>query len=120
MPIRCNSQIDLGTLRVQVSATGQTSQRILVTQFGDGYRERRPDGINTEVRRWSVSTPPMAIELVLELEDALRALGTGSFEWVPPGETTPWLWELDPVEWTRAYQADHLASLSFNLRSATP
>jgi phage-related protein len=117
MPIRCDSQIDLGTLRVQVSATGQTSQRILATQFGDGYRERRPDGINTEVRRWSLSTPPMSIEDILELEDELRALGTGTFEWPPPGESFTWFWELDPVEWTRSYQTDHLASLSFNIRS---
>ncbi len=120
MPVSCNSQIDLGTLRVQVTATGQTSQRILAVQFGDGYRERRPDGINTEVRRWSVSTPPMGIADVLELEDALRALGTGAFAWAPPGEDDMVLWELDPVEWTRTYQADHLASLSFALRSANP
>lgn len=120
MPVNCNSQIDLGTLRVQVSASGQTSQRILATQYGDGYRERRPDGINTEIRRWNVSTPPMAIEQVLILEDELRALGTGAFAWAPPGEEDEALWELDPVEWVRTYQADHLASLSFDLRSATP
>jgi len=120
MPVSCNSQIDLGTLRVLVTATGRTTQRILATQFGDGYRERRPDGINTEVRRWSISTPPMATEDLLALEDELRSLGTGAFSWAPPGETDESLWELDPVEWARTYQADHLASLAFNLRSATP
>lgn len=115
MPIRCNSQITLGALAVQVEATGASAVRNLSTQFGDGYRERRPDGINTLIRNWQVSTPPMLLDDVLVLEDELQDLGVGSFAWAPPGEPLG-RWELEPVEWKRTYMADHLASVSFGLR----
>lgn len=116
MPIRCNSQITLGALAVQVEATGTSAMRNLSVQFGDGYRERRPDGINTLMRNWSISTPPMPIDDVLALEDELRALGVESFAWAPPGETTLRQWELEPAQWQRSYAAGHLASVSFSLR----
>jgi phage-related protein len=118
MPIPCYvSNLRLGTLAVQVTATGGTAVRHLAVQFGDGYSNRRPDGINTTQRRWNLSTPPAAIEEVLRLEAELEALGVGRFDWTPPGEATPRRWELDPVSWERTYATDDLASVSFSIRS---
>ncbi len=40
------TQMTLGTLQLTVEASKTTSIRYLETQFGDGYRARRVDGIN--------------------------------------------------------------------------
>lgn len=118
MPVRCFvSNLTLGSLAVQVTATGSTAIRNLAVQFGDGYSERRPDGINTTMRRWGIATPPSEIEAVLALEAELEALGVGKFQWTPPGEAAPLWWELDPVSWERVYATEALASVSFSIRS---
>jgi phage-related protein len=118
MPVACHATtLQLGTLAVQVTATGSTAVRHLAVQFGDGYSDRRPDGINTTQRRWSLATPPAPIEDVLALEAELEALGVGKFQWAPPGEAAARWWELDPVSWERVYASDDLASLSFSIRS---
>jgi phage-related protein len=118
MPVRCYvSNLRLGSLAVQVTATGSTAVRNLAVQYGDGYSERRPDGINTTQRRWSIATPPAAIEEVLRLEAELEAVGVGKFQWTPPGEAVARWWELDPVSWERVYATEDLASVSFSIRS---
>ena len=118
MPVSCvTTELKLGTLAVQVSARGDTAIRNLAARFGDGYSERRPDGINTTMRRWSLATPPSSIEAVLKLEAELETLGVGKFQWAPPGEASSRWWQLDPVEWQRSYQTEDLASVSFSIRS---
>lgn len=119
MPLNCpTTGLTLGTLAVQVSAAKETAIRHLATQFGDGYSERRKDGINTRRERWRLSTPPAAIEQVLLLEEELAALGTGRFQWCPPGEAAAQWWHLAPVSWARNYATEDLIGVAFSIERA--
>ena len=119
MPVSCvTTELKLGTLAVQVSASKTTAIRNLVAQFGDGYEERRRDGINTRLESWRLATPPAEIEAVLALEEELATLGPGRFQWCPPGEATTRWWRLDPVQWSRTYNTDDLISVTVSIKRA--
>ena len=104
----------LGSLCVEVEASRVVTVRTLQAQFGDGYKARRPDGVNTLMETWSVRTPMRPIDEVQDLEAEIIALGPSSFPWTPPHETVAKQWVLEPYQWEWSFNAD-LASLSFVL-----
>lgn len=114
MPVSCTTPLTLGGLCVEVEASRSVAVRSLQVQFGDGYKARRPDGINTLMETWSVSTPMRAVEEVQALENEIIALGANSFGWTPPFETVEKQWVLEPYQWEWSFNAD-LASISFVL-----
>lgn len=77
--------------------------RVLQARFGDGYSQRVADGINTQLRSWTVSfndrskTEADAIEAFL-----IARNGVESFDWTDPdGRASKWLcsqWERDPTK----------------------
>ena len=113
MPVSC-SQMTLGTLCVEVEASRVVAVRTLQAQFGDGYKARRPDGINTLMETWGVRTPMRPIDEVQALEAEIIALGANSFGWTPPFATVEKQWVLEPYQWEWSFNAD-LASISFVL-----
>jgi len=118
MPIACNATLRLGTLSVQVTASKTTAIRNVANRFGDGYAERRRDGINARLESWQLATPPADLEQVLALEEELAALGVGRFSWAPPGEEAERWWRLEPVAWSRSYSTGDLASITFSIERA--
>ena len=114
MPVPCTTPLTLGGLCVEVEASRSVAVRSLQAQFGDGYKARRPDGINTLMETWSVRTPMQPVAEVQALEAEIIALGANSFGWTPPFETVEKQWVLEPYQWLWDYNAD-LASLTFTL-----
>ena len=85
-------------------ATTEFKPRILAAQFGDGYEQRVPDGINTTLAKWGVKFI-VPITIGQEIETFLKDRGaSSSFTWTPPGET-----EIVVVcrSWKRARFAAH-------------
>ncbi len=109
------TKMTLGTLQLTVEASKTTSIRYLETQFGDGYRARRVDGINPLMERWAISTPVMPIDKLVTLEAEIETLATGHFSWQAPDDTAAKNWVLDPIEWQRSYASPDLGSVSFSL-----
>lgn len=73
------------------SAGGQTTDRTKYSQFGDGYRQEAPDGINTEINTWQLTFVGKA-DKIIAIRDFLRAhQGARSFYWAPPLDV-PLLW----------------------------
>jgi len=75
---------DLFTWCPLVNPTGQTTLRVRKAQFGDGYSQRVPDGINTKVQSWPVSfrgnaAYTAAIKAFLDVR-----LGATAFLFTPP------------------------------------
>ncbi len=101
MPLSCNSIITLGTLQVGVRVTRTGGRRVLQSQYGDGYLDRRLDGINTATAAWAIRTPPLTEDQWRPLEEELGALGPAAFSWQPPGEEEAQSWVLSPVQWNR-------------------
>lgn len=72
------------------------SGRALVADFGDGYSQAGPDGINNVVEGWDLSFENYPISEVTTLVDFFNTQNSvKSFYWTPPDETIPKLWRQD-------------------------
>lgn len=64
--------------------------KIVVAQFGDGYAQRRPAGINTQHHMWNLSMKNTDGETANKVIAFLSARnGVEIFNWTPPRTTTP-------------------------------
>lgn len=62
-------------------------------QFGDGYTQRAPAGLNFQPQRWSVVIRGAGLAEGDEIIAFLRAHGGWiAFNWTPPRETVPGLY----------------------------
>lgn len=83
--------------------------RVRSSQFGDGYEQRVADGINTQLRRWSLQFTRETSDI-----DSIEAFfvarnGTESFTWVPPeGASGIWLCR----EWVRTVAESNVQMVS--------
>lgn len=66
-----------------VSSTGKADFRVRELQFGDGYSQRAPDGINTDLRTYSLEFRGRA-DYVQEVSNFFtRHKGVKAFKWKP-------------------------------------
>lgn len=68
--------------------------RVASTQYGDGYRQTAPDGLNPVRQVWALTFKGMDSETGNAVRDFLRArvnatTGLEPFDWVPVWATTP-------------------------------
>lgn len=64
--------------------------RVLIAQFGDGYDQRIPDGINHQRRNWSLRWGPITPAAADYIENFLLARGAHQpFWWTPPRYLAP-------------------------------
>jgi phage-related protein len=71
------------------SASFELEPRIIKAQFGDGYAQRRPAGINTQMHKWTVEMKNLdgrTYDAVLAFLEARN--GVEVFNWTPPRTTT--------------------------------
>lgn len=66
-------------------ATCTREPRVLSVKFGDTYEERRPDGINNDMRVWNVSFSARILTEVQAIDEFLGAAGgVTAFTWTDP------------------------------------
>lgn len=104
----------------------QYSYRVLSAQFGDGYYQASPDGINTESRTWQVTyknLPKSAFDTVLKFIRSLQ--GVTPVLARAPGESKPSQWRLVPdslstsvVGISRFDQSNIVRSITFTLKTS--
>lgn len=76
--------------RPSVDSGKKVDFRTRRSSFGDGYTQRAGDGINTRLRKFSVTWNLLSLEEIEEIEAFLDARdGHEAFFWTPPRETTP-------------------------------
>lgn len=76
----------------RINPTGQTTFRTRVAEFGDGYAQRVPDGINTRKGAWPLEFigDEEYIEPIVDFLDARGA--DQEFLWTPPlGTQAPYV-----------------------------
>jgi hypothetical protein len=66
-----------------------TSHRIRKFGFGDGYEQIAPDGINTKVRAYNITTIPFGVADSLAFKNNLDQVCAGDFFLVPAGVGFP-------------------------------
>lgn len=98
----------------RAGATGKVSPRVKKVAFGDGYEQRVMDGVNSDLRTYSVSfngyKPRMKeIQLFLTNHGGVR-----SFYWQAPDRSEPRLYVCE--EWTDTYHNGRIWELSASFR----
>ena len=72
------------------TASFTVTPAVLLAQFGDGYAQRRPSGINTQAREYSISIENVAPSECNDILAFLKARnGVDVFNWTPPRGTVP-------------------------------
>ncbi len=98
----------------RVGATGKVKPRSKVVAFGDGYEQRAKDGINNDLRTYSVSFNGYKSR-VQEIQAFLtRHDGVVSFHWQAPDRLEPRLYVCE--EWTDTYHNGLIWELSATFR----
>jgi phage-related protein len=60
--------------------------RVHKAQFGDGYKQLTPDGINTKVITWTLQWDAEDWDKVVEMKEFIDDhAGATPFKWTPPG-----------------------------------
>lgn len=84
------------------AASRELEPRVLVAQFGDGYAQRRPNGINTQDEIWSLTFNNRTAAVAQAIDDFLKARnGVDVFVWTPPRASTAR--NVICPEWSLAY-----------------
>lgn len=74
-------------------SSGGVDPRILKSQFGEGYAQRLPDGLNAKPRTWDATFTKLSPETKQAICDFLDSLDyCRPFLWARPGESTPRKW----------------------------
>lgn len=70
-------------------ASMERSPRIRSVQFGDGYEQRAPDGLNADLRKYSLTWSGRSLSEATAIETFLgNQGGTQKFDFTFPGDTT--------------------------------
>lgn len=89
----------------------QTTPRVLITQFGDGYAHRMLEGLNSINTTWSLTFNSRSILDAAEIISFFElAAGVISFQWTPPDETTQY--NVVCTEWSQTYDAPIARSIT--------
>ncbi|TCK37971.1 phage-related protein [Paraburkholderia sp. BL8N3] len=71
------------------SASYDVEPKVVKAQFGDGYAQRRPAGINTQAPVWSISMKNIDLQTAGDVVQFLSDRnGVDIFNWTPPRMTT--------------------------------
>ena len=70
------------------SANYDLEPKVIKAQFGDGYAQRRPAGINTQAHMWSVEMRNITADIYSAAVAFLEARnGVDVFNWTPPRQS---------------------------------
>lgn len=95
-------------ITAQYGATRNSKPRFKKIQFGDGYQQRSSDGLNTNLKTFSLTFKgdPALVKQVEDFLDARAANGLEAFEWTTPEGATiavtceEWGYTFENYGWT--------------------
>jgi phage-related protein len=96
----------------------QRTSRVKTVQFGDGYQQSAPDGINTEDYLYTIETLPLSDAQSLALEAALSALKGNFFYSRFRNDAQVYKYRLDDSRWSWSSQGKDSNVFSFTVKRA--
>lgn len=88
------------TLDVEYGLTVRRGTRVRRIQFGDGYEQVVPDGANTDIRKYDITTVPITDAQAQALDDDLSSLSGDFFYAQFFQDDALYKYRLDPNEWS--------------------
>ncbi len=105
------------TTRISQGSTRTRTNRVLSAQFGDGYSQEAPDGINNLVDTWSITFDNLNASERATLWTALDTVGSWDyFTWTAPGDVVSKRWKVTADGVTETPMSGDLYSISFTLK----
>lgn len=104
------------TLEVEYGLTVRRGTRVKRVQLGDGYEQVVPDGINTDIRRYDITTIPITDAQAAALDEDLNALGGDFFYAQFSQDVERYKYRLDPNEWSWERRAPDVNIVSFSCK----
>lgn len=105
------------TTRISQGSTRTRTNRVLTAQFGDGYSQEAPDGINNLVDSWSVTYENLDNTERATLWAVLDAVGSWDYlTWQPPGYSTSKKWKVTSDGVSEQPTSGDTYTISFSLK----
>lgn len=87
--------------------------RTLTAQFGDGYRQDAPDGINYQLDSWDLNFENLTGTVAGNVKAFYDSVGSFTqFTWQAPGDSSSKTWKLDPSGYSVQALAGNVYSIS--------
>jgi phage-related protein len=84
------------TIKITSNSFKGQKDRILSAQFGNGFNQVAPDGLNSIIDTWSIQYMPLRGTDLTTINTFLATVGvTTWFTWTPLGETVSKKWRID-------------------------
>ena len=96
----------------------RTRQRLLAAQFGDGYSQTAPDGINSMFEEWDISWELLTQTDRNTVVAALIQGATDVLTWTPPNDGIAKKFQILPSKVATLYTEQILAGQYFNVSTS--
>lgn len=96
----------------------ERTSRVKTVQFGDGYQQNAPDGINTEDYFYTIETLPLSDDQASTLEGSLSALKGNFFFARFKNDPQVYKYRLDGNRWSWSSQGKDANVFSFRVKRA--
>ena len=104
------------TNKISQSSSRTIKYNVLSMQFGNGYEQRTPDGLNSKRAVWRVVYNNLTSADRNTLHTFFDAVGSSSwFSWQPPGSSTSLKWLVDG-EITESVLSGEIYSIAFTAK----
>lgn len=104
------------TLEVEYGLTVRRGTRVRRVQFGDGYEQVVPDGVNTDIREYDIKTVPITDSQAEALDEDLAALGGDFFYSQFSQDDRRYKYRLSPNQWSWERVAPDVNIISFSCK----
>lgn len=75
------------TWKVKPGMNIESEPRVRSVRFGDGYEQRRPDGLNSLLNKYSITLSPKNADAQIIRAFLEKHAGATAFFWKPPHQT---------------------------------
>lgn len=100
--------------KITIGSSNRVLAKVRRIDYGDGYSQRSPMGLNSMAQTWSITINPVLLEEWEALDAFFRSQGGyKAFLWTPAGETQPrkFTCETWAVAWDRSRFGTFTATL---------
>ena len=104
--------------RISQSHTIRLKQRLIAAQFGDGYSQTAPDGINSQVEEWDISWELLSQADRNTVVAALKQGATDVMTWTTPNDGVAKKFQIVPSQMASLYTEQILAGQYFNVSTS--
>ena len=103
--------------KISQASQSQVKFRVLSAQFGNGYEQVKPDGINNAYSEWSVVWESVTQTERDTITSTLYAAGASEIiAWTPPGFALPAKFRMTADGFTQTYKAGNVYTISCSLK----